>query len=210
MEKQLIYEDTQAINAYIKSMESYIPEWQKAIDECIKVGVKPDIMGIDILSKTFSQNNFNDKAALAHIEDFVREELANKVAVPEIGGVKISREKFLDMIDLPECENLTQAVFKLSWLLNQPSYRQISLNLYQLSDGKISIPETSIDLIKEMPKHRMYAKTEKQLATYNHALKIVDALNELKELGVETICTCNLIIYDEGTPKVNCFTVSNI
>lgn len=210
MEKQLIYENTQAIEAYIKAMQSYIPQWQKAIDECVKVGIKPNITEIDTLSKALQQNSFTEKVGLAYIEDFVREKLADKVAVPEIGGVKISREKFLDMIDLPNCNALTEAVFQLSYSLRQADYKQINTNLYLLSDGKISIPESSIDIIREMPVHRIYAQTEKQMEAYNHALKLVDTLDDLKELGVETTCKCSLIMYDQGVPKVNCLTVSNI
>ena len=79
-----------------------------------------------------------------------------------------------------------------------------------MSDGKISIPESSIDAIKEMPLHRMYAKTEKQLEVYNHTLKFIETLNDLKRLGVDTPCKCSLIMYDQGVAKVNCLTISNI
>lgn len=174
MEKVLIYENKEAIKTDVSSLEERIPSIQKITDWLLKVGICPNIIDIGVLINTLSQNSVPEKKHKEYIEDFVRNKLADKVAEPMIEGIKLSRAKFMEMIEVPDCTLLVKLFQEMVW---QYDIRSIDFSLYSMLDNKVFLPDESIAGITEH--HRLYATTEKQIALYNWAKETIQTMQYL-------------------------------
>jgi len=176
MEKQLIFEDTQKIQEYINRLEVIKPLFQNVVDNLENMEIDPVISDIYILVLTFRQNNMSEKQIQQYIENYLREKLVDKAENASIGGVKVSRDKLLEMVELPDCKVFVNAISVLKE--RSSGYVELNFNYYELIDTTVSIKESAQDEITEL--YRVYAITDKQIETYLIAKAVADKLNELE------------------------------
>lgn len=176
MEKQLIFEDTFKIQEYMNYLNNNMPLLQNVIDRLENMEIDPVISEIHILALTFKQNNMSEKQMQQYIEDYIREKLVDKTENATIGGMKVSRDKLLEMVEVPDCKNFVNAFYKLRDKLYWVN--QLNLNYYELIDTSVSIKESAQGEIAEM--FRTYATSDKQYETYLIAKSVADKLNELE------------------------------
>lgn len=191
MEKQLIFEDTSRIKEYTQSLINNMPLLQNVIDNLENMEIEPVISELYILALTFRQNHMSEKQMQQYIEDYLRKKLVDKAENASIGGMKVSRDKLLEMVEIPDCRNFVNAFFKLKDKLH--GVTQLNLNYYELIDMSVSIKESAQGEIEEM--FRTYATTDKQYETYLIAKAVADKLNELES-------KCNSSLYKVGRPTV--------
>jgi len=193
MEKQLIFEDTPKIQEYMKSLNNNMPLLQSVIDRLENMEIDPVISELYILALTFKQNNMSEKQMQQYIEDYLREKLVDKAENATIGGIKVSRDKLIEMVEVPNCKDFVNAFYKLKDNLH--GVTQLDFNKYELIDTVVSIKESAQGEVAEM--FRTYATTDKQYETYLIAKAVADKLNELES-------KCNHALY-----KIDRTTISN-
>lgn len=187
MEKQLIFEDTNKINMYISSLKRNIPLLQDVIDCTNKMEITPDISEIYMLCLTFNQNNFNETQIQLYVDDYLRGKIVDKMENASIGGVKIRRDKLLEMVGVPDCAIFVNVLHKLQNVVRWSELGGFDLNYYELIDSVVTIKESAKGEISEI--YRIYATTEKQYETYLIAKSVADKLNELES-------KCNSKLYN--------------
>ena len=173
MERVLIFENTNASKDYIEALEGLLPKLQDIINQLVQINITPNIQQIGSLIQTLRQNKFSDKRQLEYIENYVREQLANCVEHPQIGGIRISRAKLLEMIEIPSCQELFKAIQKV--IYNYEFYN-IDLSHCNIVDNKVIVPEESRQRIRES--NRIYTTDPKQITVYNWAVKVLESMKE--------------------------------
>jgi len=178
MEKQLIFEDTPKIQEYMSRLDNIKPLFQNVVDNLENMEIDPVISDIYILVLTFRQNNMSEKQIQQYIENYLREKLVDKAENASIGGVKVSRDKLLEMVELSDCKVFVNSIYMLKDRLYVYGDLELNLNYYELIDKTVSIKESAQDEITEL--YRVYATTDKQYEIYLIAKAVADKLNELE------------------------------
>ncbi len=203
MEKVLIYENTTGITSYAQKHTSIISDLQKIVDQFRAIGVVPTIMEINHIIQAMRQNNLEDKAQLKYVENFIREKLADNIKHPEIGGIKLNRAKFMDMIEVPDCTNLVKVFQKIVY---NHQAQDLNYSLYSMLDYQVILPDNSIELIREMEQHRKYATTPDQITAYYWAKDVIESLSKL---SIESNLL-SILYKDEDGYHINPQKIQNI
>jgi len=173
MEKVLISEAKYWIKADLELLEKFRPRIEGIFVCLLKMGVVLGVQELDVFIKTVKEHP--EKQRNQFLERFIREKLASTIPNPQIGGIKLSREKFMEMIEVPDCTPLIKA---LNAIIYKIDLGKVSFNYYSIVDDNIVVPGSSIESITE--KHRIYATTPEQVAVYNWAKETLESLEKLK------------------------------
>lgn len=175
-ERVLISQQTGMIESYLSALEEVQPKFQKLVDSILKTEVTPKVRELHTLIVMIRQNNMSEDKCVKSVEKYIKEKLIENIETPKIGGVKISREKLLDMIDIPNCRTITKELLDILYSAGLPS--GFDLNYYVLNEGFVSIKETAESDITEL--YSIYVSDESQIKMYNIVKAIADNLNLLE------------------------------
>ena len=176
MKKHLVSRDTEKIKEYMSFLEKTCPFILNTFN-CIKqTGVNPELSDVVNIFNTTIMGSMQDKQYAQYIETFLREKLVASVPEPQISGIKISREKLLEMVELPDCKPIIDCLYKMKTATNN---KRVNICFYTIEDGVVSVSSSAINSITDM--FSFYVENKKALEVYNIVKTIVDSLNSLEE-----------------------------
>jgi hypothetical protein len=126
------------------------------------------ISHIEFMPDTYSINN-------SEIEHLVRGMLVDKIENPEVAGMKISKVKLKELIELPDLNNLTDSLEKVCTILEQNKEKRRVFDYYEIVDGVFQTISNYENIIES--RWSYYAKTDNQILLTQEITKAMDALN---------------------------------
>jgi len=142
-------------------------------------------------------------------ENFVKCQLVEGVKNPSIQGLKISKQKLMEMLELPEgYEEFLAARIYFAEVPNYPGVGAHFFELFVIQKKEVVFNEKTLEKSKE--RFRIYAETKEGIETYNALKDIVNQVNKLNASGVitDTITLEGGLIEKEGAYNKSSFKVS--
>lgn len=176
MEPLLIKIDHEQIEFHKKYLATGVKDFQGLYDRINALGFDVDLK-LGVIKNTFEiafQMHGLDEF-VAFIEDQIKFLIGIKIRTPEIGGIKLSKAKILDMVELPDVSEIAQYV-KQTEIVLQRRLNLLNLDYLRLEDGKISvIEEKAYPDIERI--NTYYTKNERGIAVVTILHLLCDQLN---------------------------------
>jgi hypothetical protein len=165
-ERILVYEDLQGLAYRLGSFNNLIGAYQSLLHE------------FNSLSLEFNIVTIEDLAALAaDPEKFIKAHLAeNMKEPPTIAGMIISKEKAVELLELPDLSRIKDLAANCR---NQKE----SISLLEIKGGKISAKDSAQQSIEAG--YKFYLSNPHQIEAYNAHLQLIESLNKLRHIFPE-------------------------
>lgn len=179
MGKHLIKIETSKVLEYKKMMENALPAVQNIVSSFFVMEVKPDLSEIERITLTIHQNNLTDNQTHQLLDEYLRGKLADKTENPQIAGVKISRDKFMDMMELPDCRELIGYFMQLKTAMLYKGVETLRLVYFEIKENTVTIKESTEKELTQM--YSIYANSDNVFEIYNTCKNVADNLNALEK-----------------------------
>lgn len=154
MQPVLIYKDEKRISdekAYLEKVIAYLQDLYNGFKN-----VSIEITLSELTSLGRKANNTSQQSKEKQIQNFVSEYLINKAGEPNFNGVKISREKLKEMVEMPDLTNVN-AIVDGSWQWMLDGYAIVDEWL-KLENDIINKSDTAYNKIEALYTH--YTKND--------------------------------------------------
>jgi hypothetical protein len=169
MDPVLIFTDTQKINTEKALLNKLVPIYQAVYDALKGMGVTATLAELGNLTNWKLKGTTHD-----YVNDYVRNKLLDQLAPYQINGVTMTREFFLNNIEMPDTAPVTAALAPMAGVTNS-SVGGVRKNLLALAADVISKVVDSDAQITTAYTYYTQTDATAQLATDLQA--VCDALN---------------------------------
>jgi len=178
MEKRLIYVDRGKMNDFIISVKDASGHLNEISKQLKAIG----ITGISIEEMVNGVKRSFKEPKKETVLNWLKELKVSKVQNPEIAGVKISREKLIEMVEISEdISKIENALSRASHILDGETPMLVKRYLKLGNDGEVNTIESHKKLIQEhCTKH---TTNERQNIALEHIQSMISSINAVEKIA---------------------------